>query len=97
MPSVTFRKSVSDGNYGSESAEVVLDLPEGIEEDVVVETLATARRMVHYELSQSPSYAVKHALEYRKPIEDRDERWQRAEESAELELAIGRREIEDED
>jgi hypothetical protein len=81
-----FRKTVSDGNYGSETAEVILDLPNGVgQNEIVAQFLAAARANVHAELANSPSYAVKRALEYPKPIEH-------AQASAEYELAAGLRE-----
>jgi len=58
---------VSDGNYGSEVAEVMLDVPLGdvdeLSEEAVASTLETARRLVHEELSKSPSLTVRRALE----------------------------------
>jgi len=85
---VVFRKQVSDGNYGSEIAEVTLDVESDFGETTeqsMAATLANARRLVHDELRHSPSANVRRALEYPKPIEER------ARESAELELAIGKR------
>ena len=81
---VTFRKQVSDGNYGSEVAEATVFVDD-VTEEAVAAALATARRLVHEELRQSPSSNVRRALEYPKPIEER------ARESAEMELAIGKR------
>ena len=84
---VSFRKQVSDGNYGSEVAEVSIDVDiVGQGEEAIAAALALARRLVHAELSESPSSAVRRALEYPKSLEER------ARESAELELAIGKRE-----
>lgn len=63
---VVFRKQLSDGNYGTESAEVAIDVPLGevydLSEGTIAETLATARRLVHAELSRSPSPNVVRAL-----------------------------------
>jgi len=90
---VVFRKQVSDGNYGTEAAEVALDVPLGevydLSEESVAVTLATARRLVHDELSKSPSANVRRAVESPKPISD--EVWAAAERSAEYELAAGKR------
>ena len=66
---VVFRKAVSDGNYGTEAAEVLIDvrLKDGgdneYSEESIAAALATARRLVHDELATSPSAAVKRALE----------------------------------
>ena len=56
---VVFRKQVSDGNYGSEVAEVALETSPGLE----AMTLAHARDLVHAELARSPSGTVRRALE----------------------------------
>jgi hypothetical protein len=88
---VVFRKQVSDGNYGSETAEIHLDVEfaEGeVLEEAVAAALANARRLVHDELRHSPSWSVQRALEYPKPEVDH---WKQAEEAAELELAAGKR------
>ena len=78
---VMFRKTVSDGNYGSETAEVILDIgTENVTDEAAEAMLAMARRIVHDELRNSPSWSVQRALEYPKPIEER------ARASAELEL-----------
>jgi len=84
---VVFRKQVSDGNYGSETAEISLEIPDEEEasDEAIAGVLAMARRLVFDELRNSPSVNVRRALEYPKPIEER------ARESAELELAIGKR------
>jgi hypothetical protein len=87
---VRFRKQCSDGNYGTEAAEVVLVVSDDADVDeLVAAALATARRLVHDELRQSPSGNVRRALEY--PPHEREQRWRQAEASAELELAIGKR------
>jgi len=91
---VTFRKQVSDGNYGTEAAEVSLEWDSGIDdvEDSLKNAaalLVEARRVVHDELSHSPSATVRRALERPKPISD--EVWAAAERSAEVELAAGKR------
>jgi len=82
VTSVTFKKTVSDGNYGSEVAEVTLEVDDFVVDDVpltdpkdigkaceeaIGAALATARRLVHDELGQSPSSNVRRALEYPKP------------------------------
>src|SRR5262252_9550181 len=86
MAHVSFRKQCNDGAYGSETAEVTLDVgTEDVTDEAIEAMLATARRIVHDELRNSPSSNVRRALEYPKPIEER------ARESAELELAIGKR------
>jgi len=85
---VTFRKQVSDGNYGSEVAEATVFAGDDTDEAIAA-ALATARRLVHAELLQSPSVSVRRALEY--PPHEREERWRQAEASAELELAAGLR------
>lgn len=63
---VVFRKQLSDSNYGTESAEVAIDVPldEVYELSSVAATLATARQLVHDELAKSPSPSVVRALEY---------------------------------
>jgi len=78
MASVTFKKTVSDGNYGSEVAEVTLEVDVDVDmledspnfsdidkaiEDAIATSLATVRRLVHEELSRSPSANVRRALE----------------------------------
>jgi hypothetical protein len=85
---VTFRKQVSDGNYGSELAEATVFAGDDTDEAIAA-ALATARRLVHAELRQSPSAAVRQALEY--PPLEREQRWRQAEASAEVELAAGLR------
>ena len=56
---VTFRKQVSDGNYGTEAAEVTLDCDPA----VAGLTLAKARQLVHEELARSPSANVRRAVQ----------------------------------
>jgi hypothetical protein len=95
---VGFSKQANDANYGSETArcefEVLPDDDKGdLDEDEATTLLEFARKYVHAELSKSPNAAVRRALEYPKPIAANEERWRRAQESAELELAVGRREI----
>jgi len=89
---VVFRKQVSDGNYGSEVAEVMLevDMDDVAEAREVVLALAleNARQLVHTELGRSPSATVRRALE---PPKVSEERWRRAEAAAEYELAAGKR------
>ena len=66
--SVTYRKQVSDGNYGTESAEVTLQATvdeegEEVDSDLTVPFLLTeARRHVYAKLDESPSIAVRRAL-----------------------------------
>jgi len=67
--SVTFRKQVSDGAYGTEAAEVYLedyinprtngDLDEQIAQDLLDE----ARDLAHRQLAKSPSERVRKAVE----------------------------------
>jgi len=63
---VVFRKQVSDGNYGTESAEVALDVPLGeaydYDEESIAATLAAARRLVHEELRKSLAWRVRDAV-----------------------------------
>ena len=66
--SATFRKAVSDNNYGNEAAEVTIsieDTPEnlGQAEKAAAALLVACRRLVHEELLRSPSPAVASALE----------------------------------
>jgi hypothetical protein len=56
---VIFRKQVSDGNYGTESAEVLLELEP---EESAADMLALARILVHTELRQSPAWRVRDAV-----------------------------------
>jgi hypothetical protein len=65
---VVFRKQVSDGNYGTETAEVVLDVLSDMDDgswntSSVRACLELARRLVHEELARSPSANVRRALE----------------------------------
>jgi len=65
MSHVVFRKQVSDGNYGSETAEVLLDLPGDVydaTEEVVALTLENARQLVHAELARSLAWRVRDAV-----------------------------------
>jgi len=65
---VTFRKAVSDDSYGTEAAEVTLqdwmtDEYDVNDQELVAERmLASARRMVHEELSKSPSPQVRRRM-----------------------------------
>jgi transglycosylase-like protein with SLT domain len=62
---VTFRKSVSDGNYGSELAEASLEYdvdPNEEQTDYAEALLMDARMRVHAELGRSPSEAVRRAV-----------------------------------
>ena len=68
MSHVIFRKQVSDGNYGTESAEVLIDIDQDVDDDeVLAAALATARKLVHSELQQSPSANVRRGIEYPQP------------------------------
>jgi|SRR5262252_7062192 len=86
---VTFRKQVSDGNYGSEVAEATVFVDD-VTDDAIAAALAMARRLVFDELRKSPSSNVRRALEYPKPAVS-DEAWAAAERSAEYELQAGLR------
>ena len=76
---VVFKKQVSDGNYGSESAEVTLeewdDDAKGDDGALAEELLANARNLVHAELARSPNPRVRAALQLPLPtaeaIDDR--------------------------
>ena len=66
---VSFRKQVSDGNYGTEAAEVTLEwyvaAGAGVEDEQldVTTMLVDARDLVHGELSRSPSQRVRQSLQ----------------------------------
>jgi hypothetical protein len=63
---VSFRKELSDGNYGTEAAEVTFEdevEPEADEAKRAARLLAMARYCVHEELLRSPSSAVRRAVE----------------------------------
>jgi hypothetical protein len=88
---VTYRRYVSDGNYGTEGAEVSLEVTvsesgDDWSEESVEATLESAKRLVYAKLAESPSYAVRRAVEAPKP-----DVWKQAEQSAEVELAAGLR------
>jgi hypothetical protein len=87
---VTYRRYVSDGNYGTEGAEVSLEVPLGEVYDLsgepVESMLEQAKQLVYAKLAESPSYAVRRAVEAPKP-----DVWKQAEQSAEVELAAGLR------
>jgi len=63
---VVFRKQVSDGNYGTESAEVSFeyDLPDDATSSdmVLAGWLINMRRLVHEELARSPAWRVRDAV-----------------------------------
>jgi len=64
---VTFRKQVSDGNYGTEAAEVSLEWDSGIDdvEDTLKNAaalLVEARKLVHDELRKSSAWRVRDAV-----------------------------------
>lgn len=67
---VTFRKAVSDGNYGTESAEVTLETYVGDAIDgehdqaIATDLLHEARSVVHAELERSPSQRVRSAIDH---------------------------------
>jgi hypothetical protein len=66
---VSFAKGVSDGNYGTERAEVSLDWYVTDDEllsadtEAAISMLAQARELVLNELRRSPSAAVRRAVE----------------------------------
>jgi len=66
---VIFRKAVSDGNYGTESAEVMFeewtDDPDDADTDnaIAEAMLQDARALVHAELAHSPNARVRAALQ----------------------------------
>jgi hypothetical protein len=67
---VSFRKQVSDGNYGTEAAECSFELEAEADEsagEVAEMLLAGARAQVHAELARSPSSNVRRALEGPRP------------------------------
>ena len=69
---VVFRKQVSDGNYGTESAEVALEVPGDVydaTEEVIALALENARKLVHEELSKSPAWRVRDAVKPELPPE----------------------------
>lgn len=81
---VTFRKAVSDGNYGTEMAEctLALDADPGEDEVSLARTLlGQARERVHAELGVSPVGVVRRAVEVvaqrrsvpSEPVDDGDE------------------------
>ncbi len=61
-----FKKTVSDGNFGSEVAEVILEVENEVEgpddEDLTDALLRLSRRLVHAELARSPSATVRRVL-----------------------------------
>jgi len=62
---VVFRKQVSDGNYGTEAAEVALEVTGDVydvTEEVIALTLENARKLVHEELARSPAWRVRDAV-----------------------------------
>jgi hypothetical protein len=71
---VTFRKAISDGNYGTELAEVSLEYEcePGQEQTEFAEALLVeARARVHAELGRSPSSTVRRAFEPPRRDEDK--------------------------
>lgn len=62
---VVFRKQVSDGNYGTEAAEVSMELGGDVydtTEEAIALALEQARRLVHEELGRSPAWRVRDAV-----------------------------------
>lgn len=75
---VHFERKAADESYGNETAAVTIHvpIPSGLEEydipeAIIASALATARRLVHDELRQSPSPRVRRAVEYPLPPEGR--------------------------
>jgi len=68
QPRVTFRKHVSDGNYGSETAEVSVDVDGLGSLAAISQRLADARELVHAELARSPSWRVRDAVKPELPV-----------------------------
>jgi hypothetical protein len=67
---VTFRKQVSDGNFGTEAAEVTLE--DVVDDEADGDAMATllgiqARRVVHAELARSPSAIVRRTVQPQPP------------------------------
>lgn len=65
----SFRKQVSDGNYGTEAAEITLEdsAISPLEQQALCEDLLDqARQYVHAELGRSPSKAVRQTVTPRK-------------------------------
>jgi len=65
--SVSFSRQASDGNYGSETIRiervlVALD-GESMHQDDAIEALKECRQLVHQELSRSPNWSVRRAIE----------------------------------
>ena len=75
----TFRKQLSDGNYGTEAAEITfewyIDDTDGSEEDesAAEEMLKAARTYVHGELARSPAQRVRDVLQPKANGADDDE------------------------
>lgn len=65
---VSFRKQVSDGNYGTEAAEVTLEcfvhasISSQMDAPVAEDMLDEARQLVHRQLLHSPSLQVRKSL-----------------------------------
>ena len=69
---VSFSRQASDGNYGSETIRiervlVALD-GESMHSDDAIEALKLCRQLVHQELSRSPNWSVRRAIEEPKPV-----------------------------
>ena len=80
---VSFRKQVSDGNYGTEAAEVSLEwyMDGGDGEDdenMAHELLNNARALVHAQLSRSPSTRVRQSLTAPKQTQTLDDAYEAA-------------------
>lgn len=72
---VSFSRQANDGDYGSETARCELEYTVGPEDeakaliDLPKLLLMNARELVHAELSQSPNWKVRRAVEEPKPLE----------------------------
>jgi hypothetical protein len=65
---VSFRKQLSDGNYGSETAEASIELDVEDDDWNLDALLMDVRARVHAELARSPSAAVRRALTPPQPV-----------------------------
>jgi hypothetical protein len=69
MIRVSFSKQANDGDYGSETARCELEYTLGDGDlnpagtDLPAELLISARAYVHAELSKSPNWKVRHAVQ----------------------------------
>ena len=72
---VVFRKQVSDGNYGTEAAEVSMELADDVydtTEEAIAMALENARKLVHEELGKSPAWRVRDAVKPELPLRPSD-------------------------